>query len=115
MQTPEELASQLAARLLTVQQQKKAIESEESEIKTRLERLHADGAIPTRQDISMLFSDNQYHTVRLLRQKTGTYFKVLPDHKEAFAAERQKLESKYLKDGRAETAEKSPTWKVSQV
>ena len=111
-QTPSE---QLAAKLLYLQQQKKIIEAEEREVKTALEELYASDAIPAKDDIEMLFSDGTFHKVRLQRQKTGTYFKVGDDHKDAYSKESHSLQARYLKAGKATMAEKSPTWKVQEV
>lgn len=108
-------SEQLAARLLYLQQQKKAIETEEREVKTALEELYAADAIPAKEDVNMLFSDGTFHKVRLSRQKTGTYFKVGDDFKDAYSKESHNLQARYLKAGKAEMAEKSPTWKVQEV
>lgn len=108
-------AEQLAARLLYLQQQKKAIEAEEREVKAALEELYSSDAIPAKGDMDMLFSDGTFHKVRLQRQKTGTYFKVGEDFKDEYSGESHKLQAKYLKAGKAEMAEKSPTWKVQEV
>jgi hypothetical protein len=110
-----EAAQQLAARLLYLQQQKKTIEAEEREVKSALEELYASDAIPAKDDMDMLFSDGTFHKVRLARVKTGTYFRVADDHKDDFAGEKHKLEAKYLKAGKAEMAEKAPSWRVQEV
>lgn len=114
MTTPNP-AEQLAARLLYLQQQKKTIEKEEREVKDALEQLYDSDGIPAKSDVDMLFSDGTYHKVRLSRQKTGTYFKVGEDHKDEYSADSHRLQAKYLKAGKAEMAEKSPTWKVQEV
>jgi copper chaperone CopZ len=108
-------AEQLAARLLYLQQQKKTIESEEREVKNALEELYGTDAISAKADIDMLFSDGVFHKVRLARVKTGTYFKVVDDHKDAYSDESHKLQAKYLKAGKAEMAEKAPSWRVQEV
>jgi len=109
------LSEQLAARLLYLQQQKKAIGEEEAEVKAALENLHAAGKIPTKEDLDMLFSDGTFHRVRLQRQKAGTYFKVSDDAKEDYAADSHRLQARYLEDGRAQMAEKAATWRVQEV
>lgn len=114
MATPNP-SEQLAARLLYLQQQKKAIEKEEREVKDALEELYSSDAIPAKEDVDMLFSDGTFHRVRLARVKTGTYFKPLDDYKEEFASKKHKLEADYLKAGKAEMAEKSPSWRVQEV
>jgi hypothetical protein len=108
-------AEQLAARLLYLQQNKKAIEAEEKEVKAALEELFTGDAIPAKGDMDMLFSDGTFHKVRLQRVPTGTYFKVGADFKDDYSQESHKLQAKYLKTGKAEMAEKSPTWKVQEV
>lgn len=116
MQTPAPSpAEQLAARLLYLQQQEKAIKKEVGEIKDTLEQLYADDGIAAKSDVDMLFSDGTYHKVRLSRQKTGTYFKVSEEAKDEYSTESHRLQAKYLKAGKAEMAEKAPTWKVQEV
>lgn len=110
-----EAAQQLAARLLYLQQQKKTIEAEEREVKSALEELYSTNVIPAKDDMEMLFSDGTFRKVRLARVKTGTYFKVSDDHKDDYSKESHSLQAKYLKAGKAEMAEKSPTWKVQEV
>lgn len=114
MQTPNP-AEQLAARLLYLQQQKKVIEAEEREVKSALEELYASDAIPAKDDMDMLFSDGTFHKVRLARVKTGTYFKVADDYKDEYSAESHQLQSAYLSAGKAEMAEKAPSWRVQEV
>jgi hypothetical protein len=108
-------AEQLAARLLYLQQQKKTIESKESEVKKALEELYSSNAIPARDDIDMLFSDGNFQKVRLQRVATGSYFKVGDDFKDEFTGESHKLQAKYIKAGKAAMAEKACTWKVAVV
>ena len=108
-------AEQLAARLLYVQRQKKTFETEEKEIKDKLEILHTANAIPTKSDINMLFDDGTSRKIRLQRQGTGTYFKVVDDYKDDFTKEAHNLQAKYLKAGKASMAEKAHTWKVQEV
>ena len=108
-------AEQLAAKLLYLQQQKKTIESEESEVKKALEELYSSSAIPAKDDIDMLFSDGNFQKVRLQRVPTGTYFKVGDDFKDEYSAKKHKLEADYLKSGKATMAEKACTWKVQVV
>jgi len=116
MQTPApNPAEQLAARLLYLQQQKKAIESEESEVKKALEELYGSDAIPAKTDMDVLFSDGNFQKVRLQRVSTGTSFKVEDDYKDDFTVKRRKLEEDYLKNGKATMAEKACTWKVQVV
>lgn len=112
--TPE-AAQQLAARLLYLQQQKKAIETEEREVKSALEELYASDAIPAKDDMDMLFSDGTFHKVRLARVRAGTYFKVSEDAKDEYAQDSHRLQAKYLKAGKAEMAEKAPSWRVQEV
>jgi hypothetical protein len=113
--TQQLAAEQLAARLLYVQRQKKTLEAEEGKIKEALEELYSSDAIPTKSDMEMLFSDGDFHKVRLQRQKTGTYFKVAEDYKDDYSKESHNLQAKYLNAGKAEMAEKACTWKVQEV
>lgn len=110
-----EAAEQLAARLLYLTQQEKALEKEKTEIRKALEELHASDQVPTKADVEVLFSDGTYHKVRLQRVSTGTYFKVGDDYKDAYSAESHKLQSRYLKDGKAEMAEKAASWRAQEV
>ena len=112
---PSVQAKSLAARLLWIQQQKKLIETEEADIKTKLESLYTSNAIPAKDDIQMLFNDGTFHKVRLQRQKTGTYFKVGEDYKDDYSKESHSLQARYLKAGKASMAEKAHTWKVQEV
>lgn len=108
-------AEHLAASLLLVQSQIKGLKKQEEEIKAALEELYTGDAIPAKGDMDMLFSDGTFHKVRLQRVPTGTYFKVGADYKDDYSQESHKLQAKYLKAGKAEMAEKSPTWKVQEV
>lgn len=108
-------AEQLAAKLLYLQQQKKTIESEESEVKKALEELYSSSAIPAKDDIDMLFTDGNFQKVRLQRVPTGTYFKVKDDYKDEYSAKKHKLEADYLKSGKATMAEKACSWRVQVV
>jgi hypothetical protein len=107
--------NQLAVHLLSLTQQEKQIKQQIAEAKTALEALYAASKIPAKNDVPALFSDGSTRKVRLQRVPTGTYFKVGDDHKEEFNAEAHKLQSKYIKAGKAEMAEKAPTWKVQEV
>lgn len=110
-----EAAEQLAARLLYLTQQEKAIEKEKKEVKAALDELHAANQVPTKSDVEVLFSDGTSRKVRLQRVATGTYFKVSDDHKDAYASDSHKLQARYLKEGKAEMAEKAATWKAQEV
>lgn len=106
---------QLAIHLLSLTQQEKQIKQQITETKAALEALYAANGIAAKSDVPALFSDGSTRKVRLQRVSTGTYFKVGDDHKEEFAAESHKLQSKYIKAGKAEMAEKAPTWKAQEV
>ena len=108
-------AGELAARLLYLNQQASLIKQEADQVKQALEELYGSDAIPAASDSEILFSDGTYHKVRLQRKKSGTYFKVLPDHKDEFTTEKHKLEGRYLKAGKAEMAEKACSWVVQEV
>lgn len=110
-----EAAQQLAARLLCLQQQKKAVEKEERITRNALEELYNTNAIPAKDDMDMLFSDGTFHKVRLARVKTGTYFKVSDDFKNQYLADSAQLQAAYLSAGKAEMAEKAPSWRVQEV
>lgn len=108
-------AEQLAARLMYLQQQEKLIEKEITEVKKECEDLYKSNAIPAKDDVDMLFNDGTFRKVRLARIPTGTYFKVSDDFKDEYSQESHRMQAKYLKAGKAEIAEKSPTWKVREV
>lgn len=115
MQSSPNAAGELAARLLYLAQQKSLIEAETTKIKEALEELYAGDAMPAKSDVEVLYSDGTYHKVRLMRKKTGSYFKVADDFKADFSADKARLEARYLKDGRAEMAEKACTWVATEV
>jgi hypothetical protein len=108
-------AAELAARLLSIGLQSKALDAEAKAIKQALEELYSNDAIAKQTDADVLFSDGTFHKVRLQRKPTGSYFKVADDFKEEFSAEKHKLEGKYLKAGKAEMAEKACTWTAQEV
>lgn len=105
----------MAARLLALSLQAKDIDAEIKLLKENLEQLHEANALATKTDLPMLFTDGSTQTVRLQRVMTGTYFKVSGEHKDDYSLESQKLQQKYLKAGKAEMAQKAPTWKVQIV
>lgn len=107
-------AGELAARLLYLTQQEKAVEKEKKEIKQQCEDLFKSNALAAKSDTSCEFSDGSIQKIRLGRRETGTYFKVGEDHSEEYRAEFAKLQAKYLKAGKAEMANKECTW-VAQV
>lgn len=111
----EQAAEQLAARLLYLTQHENAIKKEKDEVRAALNELHASNQIPTKSDMEVLFSDGTFRKIRLQQVKTGTYFKVGDDHKDAYSSDSHKLQAKYLKEGKAEMAEKASTWKVQEV
>lgn len=108
-------AAEMAARLLYLNQQAAQIKKEADIIKSTLEGLYASDEISAKSDSDVLFSDGTYHRVRLLRKNTGSYFKVLEEHKDDFSAEKHKLEGRYLKAGKAEMAQKACTWVAQEV
>jgi hypothetical protein len=105
----------LAARLLWLNEQKKAIEEEASQIKTNLEEAFTANGIAARHDSDVLFSDGQQRKARLQRKANGTYFKVHEAHKDLYAKELQALQASYLDSGKAENAQKSHSWNVQVV
>ena len=113
--TGRQSKEQLAAKLLHLTQQEKAIESEKKSVKEELELLYADNLIPTKDDIPILFSDGTTQKVRLQRVQTGTYFKVGDNFKDDYSAESHKLQAKYMKAGKAEMAEKACSWRAQVV
>jgi hypothetical protein len=108
-------AAELAARLLYINQQSKALDKEAKAIKEALEELYSHDQIAKQTDSDVLFSDGTFHKVRLQRKATGSYFKVADDFKEEFSAEKHKLEGKYIKAGKAEMADKACTWVAQEV
>lgn len=114
-QTPQEQQAHLAARLLYLVQQEKAISQEKSEVKEALEALHANNLISTKEDVPTLFSDGSTRTIRLQRKNGGSYFKVGAEFKDEFSGETSKLQAKYLKAGKAEMAEKAASWVAQEV
>lgn len=116
MQTPApNPCEQLAVRLMYLQQQEKLIKKEITEVKKECEELYESNAIPAKDDVDMLFNDGFFRKVRLARVKTGTYFKVSDDFKDEYSQESHRMQAKYLKAGKAEMAEKLPTWRVQEV
>ena len=96
-------------------QAKNNLETEIKTIKETLEQLHANDAVPSKQDCDVLYDDGSTRKIRLQRKRMGSYFSVLPDFKDEFSGEKHKLEAKYLKAGKAEEAEKSATWVAQEV
>lgn len=113
--TNEQAAEQLAARLFYLTQQENAIKEKKDEVKAALNELHASNKIPTKSDMEVLFSDGTFRKLRLQQVKTGTYFKAGDDHKDSYSSDSHKLQARYLKEGKAEMAEKASTWKVQEV
>ena len=106
---------QLASRLLYLNQQKASVQAEIDSIKDTLNDMHVNNLIASKSDAQVLFTDGEYHTIRLSLKKTGTYFRPIADYKEQFAADRKKLETKYIKAGEAEMVAKSDTWTVAEI
>jgi len=109
-------AAHLAARLLFLTRQEQEIKREKDSVKEELEGMYANNMIAAKPgDIESLFSDGTTRKIRLMRVATGTYFKVADEYKDEYKAESEKLNTKYLKSGRAAMAEKAPTWKAQEV
>lgn len=112
---PQGIAS-LAARLLYLTQQEKAISAEKDQVKAALEELYESDLMPAKpDDFETLFSDGSTRNIRLQRVSTGTYFKVADDHEKDYKAKTDKLKADFLKAGKAEMANKACTWKVQEV
>lgn len=105
---------QLAARLLYLTQQEKAVASEKSEVKDLCEQLFLEDKIAAKSDNECCFTDGSIQKVRLNRRPGGTYFKVEDDYKDGYAKEVAALQAEYLRAGKATMADKSCTW-VAQV
>lgn len=106
---------QLAARLLYLTQQEKAVAAEKSEVKEQCERLFLENKITAKSDNHCQFTDGSIQKIRLGRREQGTCFKVEDDHKDEYAKEIAALQAKYLKAGKATMAEKAPTWTAQVV
>jgi hypothetical protein len=111
----QEEASRLAARLLYLLQQEKAVKQEIFQIKERCEDFYRVGSLAAKTDSLALFSDGSTQKIRLSRVPGGSYFKVIEAAKEAWTEARKKLEESFLADGRAEMAEKANSWTAKAV
>jgi hypothetical protein len=115
-QTPAQPeAEKIAARLLYLLQQEKAVKEEISRIRQRCENLYGIGSLAAKTDLLALFSDGSTQRIRLGRSPGGTYFKVVEAAKEAWAEAKKTLEQSFLADGRAEMAEKASSWTAKVV
>lgn len=107
---------QLAARLLYLTQQESALKTEKDQIKEQLDELYAGNLIPAKpDDIEAMFSDGTTRNIRLQRVSTGSYFKVADEYKSEYKTKSEKLNSEFIKAGKAEMAEKACTWRVREV
>jgi hypothetical protein len=105
----------LAARLRYLTQQAKQIKDDQEQVKAALEDLYTRNLIPAEEVVVALYSDGSQRRIKLARKKTGTYFRVGDEHKEEFSADKQRLEARYLKAGKASMADKACTWEAREV